>query len=340
MAISIGNPNRDKHDLALRSRKRAKLRAVFFGTPNYATTSIRALLDSRIEVPLICTRPPRRTGRGRVSTPTQVADFGEESGIPVIAPERLDADAVAEISATEADVYVVVAYGRFIPSALLAQPRLGVVNIHPSLLPRHRGPSPVATAILEGDLSTGVTVMMLDEGMDTGPILAQSSAIEISPDVRCDELTAKLFEVGSLLLPEALIGLDSGRLKPVAQDDAGSSITRLIKKEDGEIDWRVTAEQIVRMYRAYHPWPGTSTVWSNQSFKIIDAEVGTSIEDASPGTVFSGDERGVFVAAGAGTSLRLIVVQAAGRRAIPAEDFARGRPDFVGSRLGAQLATE
>lgn len=316
------------------------MKAVFFGTPNYAITSIRALLGSGVEVPLICTRPPRRAGRGRVATPTPVAVFGEESGIPVITPERLDADAVAEISITEVDVYVVVAYGRFIPPALLSRPRLGVINIHPSLLPRHRGPSPVATAILAGDRCTGVTVMMLDEGMDTGPILAQSSAIEISPDVRFDELTAKLFDVGSLLLPGTLIDLDAGRLKPVVQDYAGASVTRLIKKTDGEIDWSVTSDQIVRMNRAYHPWPGTSTVWSDQSFKIVDAEIGRPVEDVVSGTVFSGDGGEIFVAAGAGTSLRLITVQAAGRRAMPAKDFAIGRPDFVGSRLGAKMAVD
>lgn len=316
------------------------MKAVFFGTPNYATPSIRTLLSSGNEVSLICTRPPRRAGRGRVSMPTPVAVFGEESGIPVVTPEQLDSEAVTEISTAKADVYVVVAYGRFIPPALLAQPRLGVVNIHPSLLPRHRGPSPVVTAILEGDRCTGVTVMMLDEGMDTGPILAQSSPIEISSTVRCDELTYQLFDVGSRLLPDALKGLESGALKPVAQDDGLASVTRLIKKEDGEIDWRMSAERIVRMNRAYHPWPGTSTMWSGEPFKIVDAEVGGLIDSAMPGMVFRGDDGEISVVAGAGTSLRLLAVQAAGRRVMSAQDFALGRPDFIGTRLGAQLAGE
>ncbi len=311
------------------------MKAVFFGTPNYATPSICALLDAGIDVTLICTRPPRRVGRGRLKTATPVAIFAEEIGNPVFAPDRLDADAIAEISGADADAYVVVAYGRFIPPELLAQPRLGVVNLHPSLLPKHRGPSPVASAILEGDGTTGVTVMLLDAGMDTGPIVMQSPPMEISDSVRCDELTERLFDVGSRLLPEALSGLASGALEPVVQDDGLASVTRLIKKEDGEIDWQVPAEQIVRMNRAYHPWPGTSSVWCGEAFKIVDAEVGGSVDRVLPGTVMRGGDGGILVAAGEGTSLRLLAVQAAGRRAMSVHDFALGRPDFIGSRLGA-----
>ncbi len=311
------------------------MKAVFFGTPNYATPSIRALLDADIDVPLICTRPARQSGRGRMKTPTPVAIFAEELSIPVITPDRLDADAVSAISCAEADAYVVVAYGRFIPPELLAQPRLGVVNLHPSLLPKHRGPSPVMTAILEGDQQTGVTVMLLDEGMDTGPIVTQSAPIAISDSVRCDELTERLFDIGSQLLPVALWGLESGALKPVAQDDDLASVTKLINKEDGEIDWHVSAETIARMNRAFQPWPGTNTLLSGQPFKIVDAEIGGPIGDVLPGTVLRGDDGAISVAAGAGTSLRLDTVQAAGRRAMSVEDFALGRPDFIGCRLGA-----
>ena len=311
------------------------MKAVFFGTPNYATPSIRALLDAEIDVPLICTRPPRRAGRGRLNSPTPVAIFADEVGIPVITPNRLDADAIATISHVEADAFVVVAYGRFIPPELLAQPRLGVVNLHPSLLPKHRGPSPVATAILDGDQHTGVTVMLLDEGMDTGPIVMQSDPIEISESVHCDELTVRLFDVGSRLLPEALQGLVSRELEPVPQDDELASVTRLIKKEDGEVDWGMSAERIVRMNRAYHPWPGTSTVWLGEPFKIVDVGVGGAIGGAVPGTVLRGDDGEILVAAGDGNSLKLVTVQAAGRRAMSVVDFALGRPDFIGSRLGA-----
>ena len=311
------------------------MKAVFFGTPNYATASIRALLDAGFDLPLICTRPPRRAGRGRSIAPTPVARLGDELGIRVVDPERLDDLAVAEIAAVGADVYVAVAYGRFIPQELLVQPRFGVVNIHPSLLPRYRGPSPVATAILDGEPSTGVSLMLLDEGMDTGPILVQSSPVEISSSTQCDELTERLFGIGAQLLPEALRGLDSGSLKPVPQDDATATVTSLLSKEDGEINWEYSADRISRMNRAYRPWPGTNTTWSGQPFKIVDAGVGRSMENVARGSVIRGDDGGILVAAGEGTSLQLITVQAAGRRAMSVQEFALGRPDFIGSRLGA-----
>ena len=315
------------------------MKTVFFGTPNYATASIRALLRSEIEVSMICTRPARGAGRGRVATPTPVAVFGDDLGIPVITPERLDRGATEEIHGVGADVFVVVAYGRFIPAELLSLPRLGVVNIHPSLLPKHRGPSPVATAILDGDRHTGVTIMLLDEGMDTGPILSQSQLIEIGPRERCDSLTERLFDVGTQLLPRALNELDSGELVPRRQDDSAATVTRLIRKSDGDIDWRLPADLIERMNRAYHPWPGTSTTWRGQPLKVLDVELtNDSLQRVGlePGLVFERSD-GVFVAAGVGSSLKLLSVQAAGRRAMSATDFAIGRADFVGSRLGAQL---
>ena len=316
------------------------MKTVFLGTPNYATASIRALLRSEIEVSMICTRPARGAGRGRVATPTPVAVCGDDLGIPVITPERLDRGATEEIRGVGADVFVVAAYGRFIPAELLSLPRLGVVNIHPSLLPKHRGPSPVVTAILDGDRSTGVTIMLLDEGMDTGPILMRSSPIEIGSRERCDSLTERLFDVGSQLLPRALSELASGELVPRAQDDSAATVTRLIRKSDGVIDWRCSADSIARMNRAYYPWPGTVTTWRGQSLKVLDVETTSdSVERAGcePGLVFERGD-GIFVAAGDGSLLRLVMVQAAGRRAMAARDFALGRPDFIGSQLGAQLA--
>ena len=313
------------------------MKAVFFGTPNYSTASIRALWAAGIEVPLICTRPARRSGRGRVSTPTPVAVFGGEHGIPVITPERLDRDASSVIQEVQADAFVVVAYGRFIPTELLSHPRFGAFNIHPSLLPRHRGPSPVATAILNGDRHTGVTIMQLDDGMDTGPILMQSPPIEIGNRERNDSLTERLFDVGSRMLPAALTDLASGVVEPQAQDDAAATVSRLIRKEDGRIDWHSPADLIARMNRAYHPWPGTNTSWCGQAFKVVDAEISdipAPISGDIPGTVFKADDA-LYVAAGSGSSLRLLTVQSAGRRAMPATDFALGQPDFIGSQLGA-----
>lgn len=313
------------------------MRAVFFGTPDFAIASIRALLGCGWDVPLVCTRPARRVGRGLMATPTPVARFAEESGLPVITPERLGRDEIEAIDAAAADVFVVVAYGRFIPSELLAIPRFGVVNLHPSLLPRHRGPSPVATAILEGNQTTGVTTMLLDEGMDTGPILAQSDEVEITDQSRCDELTVRLFELGAEMLPGVLQRWTSGELTPQPQDDALATVTPLIKKEDGIIDWRRSASEIVRMTRAFHPWPGTSTSWGGGDLKIVDIELPKNDEDLSgfeAGEVFVSDAGGVFVRAGDGRSVRLVTIQAPGRRAMSVREFIVGRPDLVGAVLG------
>ena len=315
------------------------MRAIFFGTPNAAIASLRALLGAGIEVPLICTRPGRRAGRGRTVRPSPVEIFGKDSGISVITPQVLDAEAVVTIRGIEADVYVVVGYGRFIPGALLSNPRLGVVNVHPSLLPKHRGPSPVATAILDDDASTGVSIMLLDEGMDTGPILAQSEPVSISSDVRCDALTEHLFDLGASMLPYVLKDYGAGKITPRPQIEADATVTRLLRKDDGEIDWEAPADRIVRMNRAFHPWPGTSTFLRGEAFKIVDVEIGddlTSEPRLDAGTVFRADDGSACVAAGFRSSVRLITVQATGRRAISAAEFANGRREFIGSRLGAE----
>ena len=207
IASSVDCRNTDIMYQPSNAPKGVAMRAICFGTPNAAIASFRALLGAGIDVPMICTRPARRAGRGRIIAPSPVEIFGNGLGIPVITPRALDAEAVATIRGIEADVYVVVAYGRFIPGELLSVPRLGVVNVHPSLLPKHRGPSPVATAILENDESTGVSIMLLDEGMDTGPILAQSESVSISSDVRCDALTEHLFDLGAEMLPDGFARL-------------------------------------------------------------------------------------------------------------------------------------
>ena len=338
IASSVDCRNTDIMYQPSNAPKGVAMRAIFFGTPNAAIASFRALLGAGIDVPMVCTRPARRAGRGRVLAPTPVEIFGNDLGIPVITPRALDAEAVATIRGIDADVYVVVAYGRFIPGELLSVPRLGVVNVHPSLLPKHRGPSPVATAILENDESTGVSIMLLDEGMDTGPILARSEPVSISSDVRCDALTEQLFDLGAGVLPEVLKDYGAGKLKPHLQNESDATVTRLLTKGDGNIDWKAHADRIVRMNRAFHPWPGTSTLWRGDALKVVDVENGdglTSRPDLDPSTVFRADDGSVCVSVGFGSSLRLVTVQAAGRRAISADEFANGRPEFVGSRLGA-----
>lgn len=314
---------------------RSPLRLVFMGTPDFAVSALAALLDAGHEVVGVFTQPDRRSGRGRRLSAPPVKEFAESRDLTVFQPASLreDAEARQRISDLAPDAIVVAAYGLFLPEETLAVPQLGCLNIHPSLLPRHRGPSPVATSILEGDETTGVTIMLLDEGMDTGPILNQSET-PIGADETCDQLTARLFDVGANLLTETLDLWSNGSIIPTPQDDASATVTRRLHRSDGRINWNDTAESIARRVRAFTPWPGTSTTWKSNAFKVIRAEPTDAILDASAGKIVTLHRPdGIGVATGCGT-LRLLEVQMEGRRASSVEDFTRGHPDFVGSILG------
>ena len=309
------------------------LRLVFMGTPDFAVPALGALLDAGHEVVGVFTQPDRRSGRGRRLSAPPVKEFSESHSLAVFQPASLreDAEARQRISDLAPDAIVVAAYGLFLPDDTLAVPRLGCLNIHPSLLPRHRGPSPVATAILEGDETTGVTIMLLDEGMDTGPILNQSES-RIGADETCDELTARLFDVGANLLVETLEQRSDGSVTPTPQDDANATVTMRLQRSDGEIDWNDTAESIARRVRAFTPWPGTFTTWDGRTLKVLRAKPMEESHDYPPGKIITMNDSQVAVATGQGI-LRLVSVQIEGRRAFSAEDFARGYPDFVGSKL-------
>lgn len=270
--------------------------------------------------------------------PSPVERTAIEHGIPLITPEHLDTETVQPIKATQADVYIVAAYGRLIPSDLLKAPRLGVINLHPSLLPRHRGPSPVSTAILEGDEFTGVSIMLLDEGMDTGPILVQSDPVPVTNYLRSDELTETLFKIGADMLPNVLEQINNGKIAPVPQDVEHATITKLIKKSDGEIDWTLPADKIARMNRAYHPWPGTFTFWNEVNLKIINIErtiSSRSVDRQQPGLVTVDADGMLLVSAGDGNSVSVTRLQLAGRQAMLTPDFLKGRPDIDGAVLGS-----
>jgi methionyl-tRNA formyltransferase len=236
------------------------------------------------------------------------------------------------LAAFGADAFVVVAYGRFLPPEALAMPALGVVNIHPSLLPRYRGPSPVATALLDGAAETGVTLMLLDEGMDTGPILAQSAPVRLKGDERAGELTARLFEIGAEMLPAALDGLADGSLTPGPQDDALATVTRLVDKDDGRIDWARPASETERAVRAYDPWPGAFTTWDGRTLKIVEARVARAEAAGTPGQVTVRDRR-IFIATGSGT-LEAVALQLEGKRTSSARDFLNGNPAIENAVLG------
>ena len=309
------------------------LRVVFMGTPRIAVPVLESLLNSGADVVGVYTGPDRRSGRGRRLAPTPVKAFAESRGLSVFqtASLRTDDEERARLAQLALDAIVVAAYGIFLPSDVLALPRLGCLNLHPSLLPRHRGPSPVASAILEGDETTGVSIILLDDGVDTGPILARES-VPIGPTETCEELTDRLFDLGANLLVSALESWNAGRIQPTPQDDALATLTRRLERADGRLDWSQSAESLARQVRAFTPWPGTFTTWRGKTLKILRAEPLDIDPAAPPGAVIAPTASDVAVATGDG-ALRILDLQLEGRRPSPAPDFLRGHQDFISSTL-------
>ena len=309
------------------------------GTPAFSVPVLAALTDAGHRVVGVYTRPDRPTGRGRAMSAPEVKRYAQDNGLPVFQPASLRRDTAAtdELRSLSADVLVVAAYGLFLPKAAFAGPALGALNVHPSLLPKYRGPSPVASAILSGDNATGVTIMQVDEGMDSGPIVAQRQSA-IGHHETAEELTLRLFQEGGSLLVEVLPRWARGDIEAHAQDEGAVTTTSRLQREDGRIDWSDPAAEIALQVRAFHPWPGSHTSWRGRSLKIVAANgwEGSEHPPATPGEVVSLADGGV----GAGTGLGLLQlrrVQLEGRRVVDVLEFVQGHRDFVGSRLGEQM---
>ena len=305
------------------------------GTPEFAVPVPSALLEAGHTVVGVYTQPDRAAGRGRRSAASPVKQLARERGLPVFQPATLRSrEAQAELAALSPDLIVVAAYGLFLPAATLALPPLGCLNVHPSLLPMYRGPSPVAAAILSGDDTTGVTIIRLDEGMDTGPIVAQRETV-IGTEEDAEELTPRLFRLGADLLIEVLPDWAEGRIQAVPQDESQATTTRLLSRPDGEIDWTVAAQRIARQVRAYQPWPGAFTRWKGKLLKVNGASVadwrGTTAE--RPGRVVSLPDGRLGIATAEGV-LEVRRLQLEGRRAVASGEFVRGHADFLGSVVG------
>ena len=289
-----------------------------------------------VEIAACVTPPDRPRGRGRQPEAPPVKIAASSLGVPVLQPPSLRSDSAQEsLASLSPDAIVVAAYGRLLPPLVLDLPRHGCLNLHPSLLPRHRGPSPVATAILEGDEVTGVSLMLLDKGMDTGPVIAKSE-MPLHGHESAGELTGILFEMGGELLRDNLGLWVRGELDALPQDDAQATITRKLERADGLINWEEPAEALARKCRAFDPWPGLNTGWEGRMLKLLTVNVlpDQGAPSAPPGQVLSCEShKGISVATGAGT-LSLQRIQLEGRRAISGEEFLRGYPEIVGSRLG------
>jgi len=297
------------------------------GSPRFAVPSLERLIRDRHRVDAVYTQPDRPAGRGRAPSPTAVKAAAESHGLTVVQPADLAAE-VERLGGLASEVIVVAALGKMLPKSVLELPRRGCVNIHPSLLPKYRGASPVASAILAGDDVTGVSLMLLDEGMDTGPLLGQEQ-VKIAPEDTTGSLTDKLSLVAAELLGEVLPRWLAGDIQPRPQDEAAASGSVMIAKGDGEIDWRLGAEEIWRRVRAYQPWPGCYTRWAGKQLKILRARP-LSGKDEPGRVVAAGD--GFAVGTGDGL-LGVDRIQLEGKRALAAADFRRGQRGLLGAIL-------
>ena len=295
-------------------------RLVFMGTPDFSVPSLNALIAAGHEVVCAYCQPPRKAGRGQKERPQPVHAAAAAADIPVRTPTSLkSADTQAAFAALEADVAVVAAYGLILPKAILDAPRLGCLNIHASLLPRWRGAAPIQRAIQAGDDKTGVTIMQMDEGLDTGPMLLRRS-IEIG-QATAGELHDALAELGSTMIVEALAGLDAGTLKTKAQPATrGVKYAPKIRKDEARIDWRQPAAELARTVRAFTPFPGAWFEYGRERIRVLAADACGGVSQAAPGTVI--DDR-LTVRCGKGF-LKLRTVQRAGKGAMDAAAFLRG----------------
>ncbi|MDH3674022.1 MAG: methionyl-tRNA formyltransferase [Anaerolineae bacterium] len=316
-------------------------RIIFMGTPEFAVPPLTGLIRSASsktwQVVAVVTQPDRPKGRGKQLAPPPVKIVANQAGIDVWQPASLRAEeVVADLAALEPDLIVVAAFGQILRKDVLAIPRHGSINVHASLLPRWRGASPVTAAIRAGDTETGLTIMLMDEGMDTGPIIARH-AVAIAGDQTGGSLTKLLAERGAELLVEILPAWLAGQIDPQAQDDRLATTTHLLKKQDGKIDWTQPAQEIERQVRAFSPWPGTFSHGPRGQIKILTVEVADEASRpasglSGPGTVFQHHKQ-ILVVTGAGT-IRLLAVQPAGKKVMPAEAMINGQPELLDAQLG------
>lgn len=310
------------------------MRIVFMGTPEFAVPPLEELVRRQYQVVAVYTQPDRPAGRGRAPAPSPVKTAALNLNLPVMQPASFkEPGAIDQLASLQPDVIVVAAYGLILPQAVLDVPKYGCVNIHPSLLPKYRGASPVASAILAGDEVTGVTFMRLDAGMDTGPILAQER-VAISPQDTTGSLTARLSELAARLLPDVLERWVGGEIKPQPQNEAEATYSRRISKEDGEIDWHLPAVELWSRMRAFQPWPGCYTFWQGKRLGIIEAVPLPAETSIGPGQVVGVNKDGAAFGVGTGNGvLGVVKVQMEGKRAMTSGEFVRGYRQLIGAVL-------
>lgn len=303
------------------------------GTPEFAVPSLKALLDHGENVVAVITQPDRPKGRGRKLTPPPVKELALSAGIPVLQPTKIRTEEfLHEISSYNPDIIIVAAYGRILPGPLLDLPPLGTINVHGSLLPKYRGAAPIQWAVINGETETGITIMQMDEGLDTGDILLPGS-LPIEADDTAGTLAVKMAELGGKLLVDALDLLKEDKLPPVKQDEAKATLAPPLNKQQGKIEWSKTASQISCLIRGLDPWPTAYTIINNKWLRLFSPTVISDVVDEEPGTLCRADAEGLLIATGR-DYLLVKEVQIEGAKRMAVDAFLRGRPLQKGIKFG------
>lgn len=313
------------------------MRVVFMGTPEFAVPSLKALTEMDVEVVGVFTQPDRPVGRGQKLEPTPVKREAQARDIPVFQFERVRRQAGLDcLRSLRPDLVVTAAFGQILSRKLLEVPKMGTINVHASLLPKHRGAAPINWSIIQGESVTGVTTMLTNEGMDTGDMLLRRE-VEIAPDETAGELTERLAQVGAELLKETIAGYVAGQIVPVEQNENEMSYEPMLFKELGLIDWRKSAAEIACLVRGVNPWPGAQTKMNGGILKIWRAQAARESTAASPGTVVRASAKeGLFVACGAGTVLEIVEMQAPNAKRMIAKVYLNGKKIENGIRFGEE----
>jgi methionyl-tRNA formyltransferase len=306
------------------------LRIAFFGTPGFAVPTLDALLASRHPVVGVVTQPDRPRGRGQRTAPAAVKTRALAAGVPILQPDRLkDPEFAAAFAALRPDLGVVAAYGKILPQSLIAAPRLGMINVHASLLPRYRGAAPVQRAIIAGEPETGVTIMRVVHALDAGPMLARTVR-PIAPDETSAEVEHDLARIGAALLARVVERLAAGPVEETAQDDTAATYAPRLTKEDGIVDWRQSAAAIHNRIRGLHPWPHAHASLDGRRYILLRTQPGSPHTTAAPGTIVAAAGDRLEVATGAGT-VRLVEIQPEGKRPLTAREFLAGHHVAAGA---------
>lgn len=304
------------------------MRIVFMGTPDFAVPSLKQLIGDGHEIVGVFTQPDKPKNRGMKLTPSPVKVVALEHEIPVYQPTTLKADEPFEdLAALAPELIVVAAYGKILPKRFLDLPPKGCINVHSSLLPRYRGAAPINWAILNGESETGVTIMYMAEGLDTGDIISQRST-PIDPDETVESLHDRLADIGAQLLGETVTAIDAGTASRTPQDDAQSCYAPMLSRELSPIDFSRSAKEIHNQVRGLIPWPATTVEIKGEAFKIFAVEETDQISDKEPGTWLGADKKGINVVCGDGRVLRILELQAPGKKRMRAVDYLRGHPLF------------